>query len=368
MKNTTKTPKKVSTRRHTVYHKKEMIPEEIHFEDMPQEMTPSTSPRSVKPFIIFIGILLIIGGIVGFFVKRGYDTVYTLKTKTIPDAVKKIVGPSVNIKEITNLKQVSGVYEFQLSLEASGKVNTYTSYITKDGKIIFTAGTKVDSLTASTNEPVKKLTCSDVKKTDKPKVSAFVVANCPFGLQMQRVMSEMIKENSSLADYVNVKYIGSIVDGKITSMHGDEEAQENLRQICIREEQPEKYWPYVSCYMKKQGSSAECLTSTAVNIDQVSACMADTKRGNTYAQKDFDLGTKYQIGSSPTLLVNDSQQVSESDFGGRAPNAIKEIVCCAATNKPDFCGKDLSKDQVAASFSETVTQSGGSAPAANCGN
>jgi hypothetical protein len=33
-----------------------------------------------------------------------------------------------------------------------------------------------------------------------------------------------------------------VKNGKIASMHGDEEAKENLRQICIREEQKDKYW------------------------------------------------------------------------------------------------------------------------------
>jgi len=40
------------------------------------------------------------------------------------------------------------------------------------------------------------------------------------------------------------------VNNTIKSMHGAAEAQENLRQICIREEQSGKYWDYVRCYIE----------------------------------------------------------------------------------------------------------------------
>ena len=95
-------------------------------------------------------------------------------------------------------------------------------------------------------------------------------------------------------DYLMVRYIGSVSNNTITSMHGDEEAQENLRQICIREEQPDRYWDYVSCYMI-EGKSIECLKSSSVDESKLNACMNDSSRGLAYAQKDFDLADKFNI-------------------------------------------------------------------------
>ena len=78
-------------------------------------------------------------------------------------------------------------------------------------------------------------------------------------------------------------------------MHGPEEAQENLRQICIREEQPAKYWNYISCYMKKTtataasgmplGDSTGCQASTGVDTAKLNACVSDPSRGLAYAKK-----------------------------------------------------------------------------------
>lgn len=267
--------------------------------------------RKLKKLFSFLVPLLIIALLVGVAVfKRNRDRMITLKTKTIPEIVQKLAG-NATMKDVTNLKKESGLYSFDLNFEVNGEVQKYTSYMTRDGKIFFISGIKVADINKPAAEEKPKMFCTDVNKAEKPKLTAFVVANCPFGLQMQRVIKKAIDEEKNLLDVIDVKYIGAITDGKITSMHGDEEAQENLRQICIREEQMELYWPYVSCYMKKQGESTNCLASSRVNTSSVNACMKDAKSGLAFAQKDFDLANAYKIGSSPTLLVNDKQIVSE---------------------------------------------------------
>lgn len=323
-----------------------------------------------KKLFSFLVPFLIIALLVGVaVVKRGRDKMVELQTKTIPEVVKQLAGPGTVVNGVNKLKSESGLYSFELDLTISGQNQKFTSYITKDGKIFFVSGTKTSELkgtTAQGTEQPAALTCADVKKADTPKVTAFVVANCPYGLQMQRVMNKAITEQPALASSFEVKYIGAIENGKITSMHGDEEAQENLRQICIREEQKNLYWPYVSCYMKGADKSASCLASTGVNVNTVNACMADAKRGNTYAQKDFDLAGKFSVNSSPTLLVNESQVVSEFDFGGRTADALKQVSCCASNKEAAFCQTALSTEAVAASFSETDAAAAGGSAAADC--
>lgn len=330
-------------------------------------------PTKLFSFLIPLFIIALIAGVLTIKIHR--DRLVTLKTKTIPQIVTKLVGdPSVTLKDVANLHTESGVYVFDLNLDYSGTAKTFPSYMTKDGQLFFTSAVKVSDIlktgaaSATNTAAAKKLTCSDINKSATPKLTAFLVSNCPYGLQMQRVMAKAIAEQPALQTLFDVKYIGSIDNGKITSMHGDKEAQENLRQICIREEQKNLYWPYVSCYMKA-GDTESCLAQTGVNAANVTACMNDTSRGNTYAAKDFAVMSKYNIGSSPTLLVNDSQVVSEFDFGGRVANALKDVVCCASSNKPEFCSTDLSKDEVATAFSVTDAAASGSGnTAANCGN
>lgn len=289
------------------------------------------------------------------------------KNKIIPAAIKKVLNSPDTKFEIASVKETNGVYEFQLKMQGQ----TYTSYITKDGKILFTSGVKLDEkekAAATTTPAAKKLTLKDLKKVEKPMLTAFVVANCPYGLQTQRVFKKAMEEAPSLSESLNVKYIGSIEGGKITSMHGDEEAKENLRQICIREEQPTLYWPYVNCYMQ-EGKTDVCLANVGVDTSMMTACTEDPKRGNAFAQKDFAMATKFNVSGSPTLVLNNQQVVSEFDFGGRVPNSIKTLVCGGSKTPAEYCANDISTKDVAVSLSLTddaATTGGTTGSAAGC--
>lgn len=301
--------------------------------------------------LAFIGVLLVLFGAIKLLQGPTADLA-KLKTKTLPELVKKVAAPGAKV-EITSTKAVSGVVEFELLVNGQ----KYTSYITNDGKYLFTSAIKTEEInkppaTTGSASSAKKMTAADIKKSDKPNLTAFVVSQCPYGLQMQRALKSAFSTVPDMSSYVTVRYIGAVEGNKITSMHGDAEAVENLKQICIREEQPEKYWPYVSCYMQA-GNNDQCVGSTGVDANQLNSCTSDPSRGVAYAQKDFDMANKLGVQGSPTLIANGSQTVSEYDFGGRNPNALKEIICALGNNKPSFCSQQLASADVATSFSTT---------------
>ena len=47
-------------------------------------------------------------------------------------------------------------------------------------------------------------------KSDQPLLQAFVVSRCPFGLQMQRIMADIISDAEETEEYLKVMYIGSV--------------------------------------------------------------------------------------------------------------------------------------------------------------
>jgi len=326
-------------------------------EGMPKQ--PAINWTMVAVVAALAGVLLLVRSFTG--------KTDEFKNKIIPEAVKKIVNDPSSKIEIDNVRDTNGVYEFDLKVNGQA----YVSYITKDGKILFTSGIKLDDSAnkdSASSQPQKKLTCEELEKAEKPKLTAFIVSQCPFGLQMQRVFKNAINEDPSLADKLDIKYIGAIENGKITAMHGDAEAQENLKQICIRDEQKALYWPYVSCYMQ-EGKTDQCLANVGVDQVMMNACMEDPTRGNAYAQKDFDLANKFSVGGSPTLLLNEKQIVSEFDFGGRTPNAIKQLTCCGSTTKDASCSTEISTKEMVPAYSltdESTTTGGTTTSAAGC--
>lgn len=117
---------------------------------------------------------------------------------------------------------------------------------------------------------------------------------------MQRILADVINESKDAERHLKVIYIGSVANITITSMHGDQEAQENLRQICIRKEQGSKYWDYLRCYMR-EGKSSDCQKSVSLDVGKLNSCTNASSRGLAYAKKDFDLANKFSISGSLPL-------------------------------------------------------------------
>lgn len=237
----------------------------------------------------------------------------------------------------------------------------FESYATKDGKILFPQkgfDISATSQNSSENNSPASTPPATVTKTDSPILEAFVVARCPYGLQMQRAIADAVKNIPELAQYVKVEYIGSVSSSgnALVSMHGDAEAVENLRQICVREQQPAKYWNYVACQMKT-GDTAGCQASTGIDSVKLNACISNASQGVSAAKKDFSLADKYNVQDSPTLVLNGTT-ISESDYGGRSSDGVKSMVCAGFKNAPSFCSTKLNTTAAASSFSATYSSSG----------
>jgi len=238
------------------------------------------------------------------------------------------------------ITEESGVYKFILKIGEE----KYDTYLTKDGRLLFPEGIEIvatQETTETTTEVTQKKTCEELTKKETPVLEAFVVSYCPFGLQMQRVLNEIVKNIGEMKNYIKVEYL--------EPMHGEEEEQEDIRQVCLREEQNEKYWDYIDCFIK-EGKTEECLKEANVDTSKLTACLNDKDRGQAYIEKDFERGKKFNVTGSPTLILND-EGVSEFDFGGRTAEAVKTVLCCGFTNQPPFCQTKLTTNQAAASFS-----------------
>jgi len=318
---------------------------------------------------IIIGIAVVAVIVVGILIYTDSNPNITLpsifgtSSKQVAENAVKYINDN-NLAQSTatldSYSEESGLIKIKIKIGSS----SFDSYITKDGKLLFPQvidmkPAKPDNADTGSTETKS----ADIVKTDKPILDAFVVARCPYGLQMQRMMADAVKSSPTLADSLKVRYIGSVSGNTITSMHGDEEAQENLRQICIREEQSAKYWDYVACQMKT-GDTKGCESSVGVNSTKLASCISDPSKGVAYAKVDFDMADKLNVSGSPTLILGDTQ-VSEFDFGGRTSDAVKSIVCAASTTQPSYCSTELNTADAATSFSETYSNPSASGTASS---
>lgn len=327
------------------------------------------SGKILLPAAIVIAGVLVAGALL-FINKDKVGLSFGGKSLSAQEAGQKAID-YINNNQLTQSEAslVSAVAEKEIyKIRLKAGTQEYDSYITKDGKYLFPMAYDLTTTTESSSENTDtetKATCETLKRADKAVLEAFVVSKCPYGLQMQRILAEVVKNIPSLAENIRVEYIGAIEGGKITSMHGDAEAQENLRQICIREEQFGKYWGYTVCHIGK-GDVDSCLTSVGVNTTKLNTCMTDSSKGLKYAAEDFAAQDQYQVSGSPTLFLN-GEKVSEFDFGGRTAGALKTVLCCGFNTNLDICSQKLTEDAAATSFSETYASgSSSSNSAAGC--
>lgn len=310
-------------------------------------------------------IILVVVGIALYFSPADFSglNLWAFGDKKIAEDTIKYINDnqlSSSPASLVSFSRESGVLKVKIKIGET----EFDSYVTTDGKLLFPQAIEMIKAEETENKnTVSAASCDELTKLDSPMLEAYVVSACPYGLQMQRAMADAVQRVPELANYIKVRYIGSISGDTITSMHGEEEAAENLRQICIRQEQSDKYWNYIGCFIKA-GDASGCEKSAGVDSGKLSSCTSDKNKGVAYAKEDFDLSNKYQISGSPSLMLGDAK-VEETGFGGRSSDAVKSIVCCASNSQPGFCSQTLNTDSAAASYSEDYS-SGNSTNSANC--
>lgn len=196
----------------------------------------------------------------------------------------------------------------------------------------------------------------DVPKSDKPVVELFIMSYCPYGTQMEKGVLPVV---AALGNKINftLRYTHF-------TLHGEKEDTENFRQICIREEQGNKFLSYIQCTLNstdvnKPGDVTQCMKSGKIDAVKVDSCIKN-KVANYYAV-DSQLSQQYGVQGSPTLIINGVDAQS-----GRSPASILSTICSAFNNAPAECGAQLPTESPSPGFGYTASATDSAASAAKC--
>ncbi len=212
-----------------------------------------------------------------------------------------------------------------------------------------------------------------VTKSDRPKVELFVMAYCPYGLQMEKAYLPAWDLLKAKAD-IDVKFVSY-------AMHGQKEVEENTRQYCLEKDQSAKYQAYLKCFTGS-GDYKSCLGQVGLSDASLSTCIAATNK--TYKIMDLfkdqttwlsgqypqypiyaDLNTKYGVQGSPTLVINGAQV----DNVNRTAESVKEAICSSFNNPPAECQQTLTNASYQPGFGYEAAAAGAGANAgAACGS
>jgi glutaredoxin len=315
---------------------------------------------TIVAIIGFAAILIIFLAISVTGSQSGISSTVSLQScgeKVISYTNENLVQPGTSVS-MQSVSENRGIYEIRGKYQSQN----VTLYATKDCTMLFTNGLDMNNtgVTAQGQKPAPTPTKSPVK-TARPSIDLYVMAFCPYGTQAESAMKPVVSLLRTKAD-IQLRYIttvqGSTVDS-VQSLHGLPEAQEDLRQVCIQKNYPQKFWEYIevfntNCYSLSQNSNGlnACWRNTTATLGIDTAAIETCATGSNgigMLTEDEMNADANAATSSPTLIINGVKY-----SGARTPEAYKQAICNSFDAAPSECGTVLASSQQAASAGDCV--------------
>jgi len=310
------------------------------------------SKEKKNPWIIYTVVLAIAVVILAFLLYRGSGvTGNAIDKDKAGQKVIDWVGGQVQNTKLISVNESDGFYDvlFSYTSPQTGSIQESTLKVTLDGKYLILQAIPLEETPANTKpDTTSETTPAEVPKSDKPKVELFVMTECPYGTQAEKGIIPVLE------------LFGSKIDGQISFvhyfMHGDKEEEETYRQVCIREEQSDKYLTYLKCYLA-DGNATRCIKEAKISETKLKSCIS--KSSEAYYKADSAASEAAGVQGSPTLVING--QIVNS---GRSPSAFLQTICSAFNTAPEGCSETLDSTNPSAGFGYSAS---GSASSASCG-
>lgn len=236
--------------------------------------------------------------------------------------------------ELEEISDEGGVYK--LNLDIAGE--KYQSYMTKDGRLLFPTGLLM--VLPEDDEVTGAVSCDLVEKTGKPEVELFVMSQCPFGSIAIKALAPAYELLKDKADFKIYFIANENEDGSFSSLHGQPEVDEDIRQVCAIKHYPDTYYDYLVCiaedYVNAETIWEDCAKASGMSVSLIEECYKGDEGAELFSE-NIKRAEELGIGGSPTYLVNGEKYV-----GSRTPEAYKDFICCGYEDVPGECDTELS--------------------------
>ena len=293
--------------------------------------------------MIVVGLLIV--GSVAFY---AWQTQGGFDGKALPpeEAANKSVDyinqnflPENSQAKLKSVKEEKGLY--RLLLEINGQEQE--TYITKDAKLIFPTAIKATSTeeeSGSENNDSSE-TNAQIPKSETPKVDLYVMSFCPYGNQAENTMASAYTLLKDKIDF-NVHYIVNNNNGEITSLHGQKEVDQNMREACVEKNYGmDKWWDFTTYVNENCGSDGSCwqeaAQETGLSVNNIQNCV--DQEGIELMKEDAQISSENGASGSPTMLINGTKTQAVYNYG--QPNKYKEAVCSAFEEEAENCSEEL---------------------------
>lgn len=157
---------------------------------------------------------------------------------------------------------------------------------------------------------LEELLASRVSRMGKPTLELFVMSYCPFGVQAEEKIFPIVKEFGDKIDF-KLRFIAQDKETvslqevtPFTSLHGYPEVAENIRQLLIAQEYPDKYLDYILCRGKKLDKSWEdCAEKYGIDVAKIQA-LFDSPEAEQLFRENIRRAAELGVRASPTIFVD----------------------------------------------------------------
>lgn len=179
-------------------------------------------------------------------------------------------------------------------------------------------------------------------KADIPHVELFAMSYCPYSLQAEKAilpLKEVFKDKIK----IDMHYLHYVLDG-------DKEKNENIRQICIRNEFEDKFFLYLECFAET-GDSSVCLERSEIDIEKLNNC--ESSRGKDYHFNE-SVFSREKVENAPVLFINGEK----IDFFPRSTKNAMNLICEGFIKQPRECKALMPRYVPSAGFGFGIDESG----------
>lgn len=233
---------------------------------------------------------------------------------------------------------------FDASLLADeGAAQTFSRRRAVGDRLVVEAGSFnprcVDAGGCALDECKPVLSC---RKETPRKVELYTMSKCPFCAEAVQALPEVLdnfKKAGADVD-LSIHFIGAVASsGELSSMRGEPEVAEDLRQACAQAHYAKnrKYLDYLVCRAKSfRSDDWQSCTGKKIGIDAavLTKCVEGAE-GPALLSASFTYAKRAGVRASPTFVINDKHKRST-----RFAEPIKQMIC--EHNALAGCDKSLS--------------------------
>lgn len=201
------------------------------------------------------------------------------------------------------------------------------------GVVLVAAGAK---MLMGDKEPVEPITTDPVEFSgEKVKLDFYVMSQCPYGTQVEDAIAPVLEKIGSHVDF-NLEFIATDNgDGTFRALHGQNEVDGNIVQLCAAKYNPNSYMKMITCQNQNAGAIPgnweKCAGDNGLAVESIRSCY-EGEEGKELLRTSLQKAQAVKATGSPTIYL-----AGEKYSGGRTSDDFMRALCDAMDEKPEAC-------------------------------